>query len=116
MRNADEPRIPQIRRTLLRERSNVVDQVPQFVRGYADALQRHVTFPGLQRAEQFAVRLVLHAGGIREIGHLVAGIDVALAIAGLPMTHCAIVSVIFLTLRERLGTGFYGIDHLSYVS
>ena len=45
-------RVPQIDvATLLRERSYVVDQVEQFVRGNANALQRHVTFPGLQRAE-----------------------------------------------------------------
>ena len=44
--------VPQIDvTTLLRQRSYVVDQVPQFVRGNANALQRHVTLPGLQRAE-----------------------------------------------------------------
>src|SRR5271165_7093865 len=89
----------------LAERTNVVDQVPQLVRSDANVFQRHVSLAALKRAEHLSVAHFLCGSSIGEVGQLVAGFDFALAISGLPMAHGAIVPVIFLALRQRLGRG-----------
>src|SRR5271157_1957693 len=96
----------------VRQRSNVVDQVPEFSWLDTVTFRRHLAPAILDDVKQFSVGHALQRSRVSiifELQLLILG-DVTLAITVLAMAHGAIVPIIFLPLCDGLGGWFHRID------
>jgi hypothetical protein len=93
----------------LRERSNVINQIPEVVRFGASALGGHVAFAFLDYVEQLPVGITLQNRWIGEVDHSLEICNLTLAIAVLAMARGAIPTIDLFAFGERLRTRLDGI-------